>query len=99
MKLAAPGSEFVAGLQNIERAIIDGVRQAGGTISEKAFSWHRGREFNPPPSAIELTITGTARSFSAILSREQVEDSHDALDRQDVRRCVRDAVDALTYKA
>jgi hypothetical protein len=89
--------EFTAGLQNIERDIIAKVREAGGTITANNFKWHRGKEWVPPPrSAIDLEITAQGKSFSALLSYEQVKDSWQRIDRPDVITRVRDAVAALT---
>jgi len=76
--------QFIRGLQNIERDIIKKLRDSGFNIDASNFVWHRGKDFIPPPSAIELEIKFQGRTANAVLSREQVEDSWDRLDRSDV---------------
>lgn len=76
MNIVQATAEFTAGLQNIERAIIAKVREAGGTITAKNFKWNQGRELVPPPrDAIELEIATQGKSFVACLSYEQACDS------------------------
>lgn len=68
MNMGQATAEFTAGLQNIERAIIAKVRDAGGTITAKNFKWNQGRNLVPPPrDAIELEITVQEKSFKAHL--------------------------------
>ena len=85
MNIAKRSQEFLAGLQNIERAIIDQVRQHGVRVTADNFRWHRGKELLPPPSAIELEIkVASGKTANAVLSCEQAEDSWDRIDRPDV---------------
>lgn len=89
--------EFTAGLQNIERDIINKVRNVGGTITANNFKWHRGKELVPPPTgAIELEITAPGKRFNTALSYEQVMDSSRRIERPDVVAGIRDTVAALT---
>jgi len=98
MNIVQATAEFTAGLQNIERAIIAKVREAGGTITAKDFKWNQGRNLVPPPrGAIELEITTQGKSFNARLSYEQVRDSWQRVERADVAAGVRNAVAALTH--
>jgi hypothetical protein len=100
MNIVKGTSEFISGLQNIERDIIAKVREAGGTIDANNFKWHRGKELVPPPRvAIELEITVQGKSFSAALSFEQIVDSWQRIDRADVKAGVRNAVAALTKQS
>jgi hypothetical protein len=98
MNIVQATAEYTAGLQNIERAIIAKVREAGGTITAKNFKWNQGRELVPPPrDAIELEIATQGKSFVARLSYEQVCDSWRQVERPDVVAGVRNAVAALTH--
>jgi len=90
--------EFTAGLQNIERDIINKVRDAGGTITANSFKWHRGKELVPPPrGVIELEITVQGKRFNTALSYEQVMDSWQRIERPDVIAGVGNAVAALMH--
>jgi hypothetical protein len=98
MNIVQATAEFTAGLQNIERAIIAKVRDAGGTITARNFKWNQGRYLVPPPrDAIELEIAAQGRTFNARLSFEQVKDSWQRIERPDVIAGVRNAVAALTH--
>ena len=77
-------AEFLAGLQQIERAIIAELRGRSIQITADSFSWNRGNELVPPPDAITLEIKFQGKSANAVLSREQVEDSHAGIVRADV---------------
>jgi hypothetical protein len=89
-------SQFIAGLQKIERGIIDGVRVCGGEIDARKFSMAQGQHWLPPPSAVELAIKVGHNAFSAVLSREQVSDSCREVSRPDVVNLVDEAVAQLT---
>ncbi|MGZ3239370.1 MAG: hypothetical protein ACXWJK_03140, partial [Burkholderiaceae bacterium] len=84
--------EFLAGMQNIERDIITKLRDIGVQITAANFQWNRGKDFVPPPEAISLEIKGQGNSTNAILSREQIEDSCQRIDRPDVTALVKGCV-------
>ena len=85
MNIVQATAEFTAGLQNIERAIIANVRDAGGTITANNFKWNQGKDWIPPPrDTIELEINAQGKSFTACLSSEQVRDSSQQISRPDV---------------
>ncbi len=89
--------EFLAGLQVIEREIMKGVKESGGQLAPGNFRWHRGKDFLPPPFAIELEITTPGRAtVSVSFSMEEVVDSWDQLERGDVREKVARVVEELT---
>ena len=96
MSIAESSGEFISGLQNIERAIISGVRTAGLTITAHNFKWHRGQQLVPPPEAVMLEIKLQGRSTNATVSREQAEDSSFRVDRTDVIALVDALVKDLT---
>ena len=89
-------AQFVAGMQNIERAIIAELRRGNIQITADSFMWNRGKELIPPPEAITLEITFQGKSANGILSREQVEDSHERIDRADVVAMVNAIVKSLS---
>lgn len=98
MNIVQATTEFTAGLQNIERAIIASVRDAGGTITANNFKWNQGKDWIPPPrDTIELEINAQGKSFTARLSSEQVRDSSQQISRPDVIAGVRNAVAALMH--
>lgn len=84
MNIARSSQQLINGLQNIERDIINKLRDAGFQVDANNFVWHRGKEIVPPPNVIELEIKFQGRTANAVLSREQVVDSWDRLDRSDV---------------
>lgn len=94
--IAQLSAEFLAGLQNIERAIIAKIRERGLPITADSFRWNYGKEFVPPPEAIPLEIKFQGKSANGILSREQVEDSHSRIDRKDVIAMIDDLVKNLS---
>ena len=89
-------AQFVAGMQNIERAIIAELRRGNIQITADSFMWNRGKELIPPPEAITLEIKFQGKSANGILSREQVEDSHERIDRADVVAMVNAIVKSLS---
>ena len=88
-------SQFVAGMQNVERAIIDGVRKAGLHIDAKNVRWQHGLSFLPIPEAITLEVATNGHKFEATLSRQQLEDSWERIDRGDVHAMVDQAITQL----
>jgi hypothetical protein len=95
MNIAQSSAEFLSGLQKIERAIIEAARARGRQLTAGHFVWNRGRDLVPPPEAIPLEIRFQGATANAVLSREQVEDSHDRIDRADVLELVRAITDRL----
>jgi len=95
MNIAQSTAEFMGGLQRIERAIIEAARARGRQLTADHFMWHRGQDFVPPPETITLEIRFQGATANAVLSREQVEDSHDRLDRVDVLAMVRKVTDDI----
>jgi hypothetical protein len=75
--------EFLKGLQNIERAIIDGVRAAGRDIDARNVTWHRGKELVPPPMAVELELRAGKNTIADSFSSEEVKDSWERVTRPD----------------
>lgn len=96
MGIAASTAQFLAGLRNIERAMIAKLRANGVQITADSFEWHRGEELVPPPEVVELEIKFQGMSTNAIISREQVEDSHERIDRMDVIAMIDALVKDLT---
>lgn len=43
MNIAESTSQFIKGLQNIERAIIERLRDSGVQANADNFQWHRGK--------------------------------------------------------
>jgi hypothetical protein len=89
MNIAESTSQFINGLQNIERAIIERQRESGVQANANNFQWHRGKGVVPPPMAIELEIRVQNKTANAVLSREQVEDSWERINRPDVMAIVK----------
>ena len=77
-------TEFISGLQNIERKIIAELHAAGITVSSSNFSWNHGKELAPIPQAISLEIKALPKTANAVLSYEQVKDSTQEIVRTDV---------------
>jgi hypothetical protein len=89
MNIAKSSEQFLKGLQNIERSIIDGVRKAGRDCSAQNFKWHRGKELVPPPMAVELELRAGKNTVADSFSREEVEDSRERVDRPDTWQKIR----------
>jgi len=64
-------ARFLAGLQNIEHAIIHKVRENGVPITGDGFRWNRGKGFVPPPESISLESKLQGKPANGVLSREQ----------------------------
>ena len=82
---ATKSREFFMGLENIEREIITKLRGRGVPVTAANFKWNRGDGVLGPASedaTLEANVHGT--SAKAVLSREQVQDSHAHIDRMDV---------------
>ena len=88
-------AEFIAGMQNIEREIMNSVRAAGGPLTADFVIWNRGKHFLPPPESISLEIKFHGRSANGIFSRAQIEDSHSKIDRPDVAKMIADLAQRL----
>ncbi len=83
-------------MQNIERNILEKVRETGNAMTAADFRWHNGHPWIPPPKdGIQLEATVQARRFKTFLSSEQVRDSASTI-RRDVAAMIRDAVRTLT---
>lgn len=95
MSIVDSTEQFIRGLQNIERAIIEGLHKSGIHASADNFQWHRGKEFVPPPMAIGLEIKVNDKTSNSVLSREQVEDSWNQINRADVKALVKGMVSDL----
>ena len=88
--------EHIEGMQNVERAIIDGVRASGIPIDAGHFRWCSGKQFVSPPMAFELEVKVRGRSANAVLSRAQVDDSSRSICRLDVVTAIQVMVGTLT---
>ncbi len=95
MNIAKPSDQFLKGLQNIERAIIDGVRKAGRDCNAQNFMWHRGKELIPPPiGAVELELRAVENTVADSFSSEEIKDSWERVSRPDTRQKFRRIVAA-----
>jgi hypothetical protein len=88
-------SEFIVGMQNIERDIISKARNKGMMLTANHFKWNRGSSLVPPPSEITLEIHLHGKTANAVLSRVQIEESHERVDRADVYAMIDAVVAAL----
>jgi len=88
--------QFIQGVQNIERAIIRGVRDGGGNIDASSFQWHRGKVLIPPPMVVELKITFRDINVDMLLSYEEIEDAWQKIDdKSDLYLRIDEAIDML----
>ncbi|SPJ17444.1 hypothetical protein SBBP2_3090008 [Burkholderiales bacterium] len=94
MNIAKSSEQFMKGLQNIERAIIDGVQSGGRGISAKNFTWHRGKDLLPPPSVVELELLARPNTVSDSFSRDEIEESWERVNRPDTQQKIRRIIDA-----
>jgi len=100
MSIVESSAQFIGGLQNIERGIIAGVREAGGQLHAGNFRWHRGKDLLPVPNGpVELEVKAQGKTFNAVLSREEAEDSWQGISRPDIVAIVDAAVAQLTKVA
>ncbi len=77
MGMQAP-DDFSNGLRTIERAIMDGVKAAGG-IAAAEFSWSRGPASMRRPETVRLHLRIGSRAVVGKFSREEIEDSSDCV--------------------
>ena len=88
--------QFLQGVQNIERAIIRGVRNGGGNIDASSFLWHRGKVLIPPPLVVELKITFQDINMDMLLSYEEIEDAWQKIDeKSELHLRIDEAIDML----
>jgi hypothetical protein len=95
MNIAKSSDQFLKGLQNIERAIIDGVRAAGRDCHAQNFTWHRAKHLIPPPMAGELELRAGKNTVADSFSREEVEDSWERVERADTWQKIRRIIAAV----
>jgi hypothetical protein len=90
-----PQREFQEGIAHISSALLDAAKSAGisagaGDIRLEP-EWHRG---DPIPSAMRIVLKPTgAPAMIVNLSREQIEDCWNGLDRPEVRQIMREVTD------
>jgi hypothetical protein len=78
--------EAMAGMQTVEREIIDQLRNGGTQVTAANFTWNNGRSLAElPADLIHLEVRVGSRRVSADLPRVHLEDSHDRIDRWEVR--------------
>ena len=90
-----PQREFDAGIGNISKALVEAATAAGiGTVAQDIRlepPWKRG---NPIPSILRFVLKPSGAPAMLInLSREQVEDCWNGLDRPEVRQIMREITD------
>jgi hypothetical protein len=92
MTIAKSTHQFYSGMQNIEQAIIEKLRESDIHITADNFLWQGGHEFVPTPESITLEIKVQNRSANAVFGRKHLEDSWARIYRQDVAATVREIV-------
>jgi len=98
MNIARTVDGFVEGMQNIERDILKEMRAAGITITTSDLQWNHGQAVLPIPESLLLEINAQGRTASAAMSREQIEDSYERVERIDVVLAIKSLVAGLTKK-
>jgi hypothetical protein len=92
-------SQYIAGMQNVEREIIVGVRERGLPISAQNFKWLGGAQ-------IELTLRTTTslevkigtKTVSIDFTRKELEDCAKAVEPFDARAKVAMVISTLAQK-
>lgn len=84
--------QFIQGMTAIQRAVVEIARDAGIALTAKHFKWHRGKDFLPPPSILELRVETSLGSADAVFNQEQVTACWRGVTRDDVRTIVSDLV-------
>ena len=85
--------QFHAGLKTVAQSIETGV--GGETLDLR---WHYGELVtgNAPPESVRLVVKAARGSWEGTMSREQLEDSAERVDRSDVHQLIRVIVERLT---
>ena len=96
MNLIESTRQALAGMQKIERAIIDAVRERRVTITAANFAWNRGRgslaELHDP---VHMEVRVGSRHTSTDWLLVCLQDSWERIDRFDVRAEIERVVDFL----
>jgi hypothetical protein len=96
MAIREATTDFMSGLQTIERAIIGRVRSDGGLLTAWDFTWNGGQPLaSLSRGCVPLDIKGPAGHFERRLTYEQVTDCALRIGRADVQDLVRAAAAAL----
>lgn len=81
-------SEYLQGLQNIERKITNDLKIRNIDLSSTNFLWNNGKALNLSQDSIDLEIAIEGKTLKAKFTREQLEDSWQQITRADVRACI-----------
>lgn len=84
--------EFAAGRSNIEQRLVSESRDNGLPLAADNIFWNRNRNESGVPEASTVEIKFQGRTANAILSREQIEDSCERIDRSDVLAAIKQCV-------
>ena len=80
MTIEVQTQQFLSGLQNVEREIIEKVRALGNqNFTANNFLWHRGKKLVPIPTVVELEIKLNDKSTNAVFDRSHMSDSWERL--------------------
>jgi hypothetical protein len=80
--------QFILGIKNIQKAVIDKLMAAGIKAETDNFIWHRGKNLLPIPTIVSLEVNVQGKTVTADFDREQIEDSWSHINRKDVRLVV-----------
>jgi hypothetical protein len=79
--------QTIGGMQNIEREIIQQVRERKVLISPESFSWNYGRgSLGQLPDPVHLEVQVGSRHAGADWPHVHLQDSWDRIDRPDVHQ-------------
>jgi hypothetical protein len=96
MTLVESTRQTLAGMQKIERAIIEAVRERNVPITAAVFSWNRGRgTLAELPDPVPMEVRVGLRQASASWPQVCLQDSCDRIDRFDVRTEIERIAEAL----
>ena len=88
-------NEFDAGRKNIEERLVSESHAAGIPLEAGFIFWNRNEKSSGVPEATSVEIKFQGRTANFILSREQIEDSWERIDRSDVLVAIRKCMTTL----
>ena len=96
MSIAESTRQALAGMQKIERAIVEEVRARRVPITAAVFSWNRGQgTLAVLPDPVPMDVRVGTRHASANWPRVCLQDSRHCIERSDVQAQIERIVDVL----